>query len=243
MILKKPVVYGAVQKFEGQVSLFNYKGGPNYRDLFPNPPPPGGVPSCAEGGVLGVLPGVVGTIQATEAIKALLGRSETECLSGRLLLYDAMRMKIREVKLQKRENAPAITELIDYRGFCGQAAAEGAAADRSGEEPYTRVEVQKVRERLDEGGEPYVLDVRTEQEAAIVSLPFVDLQQPHRQVAHVVAQLPRDRDILVHCKAGVRSRAACETLAELGFSRERLYSMEGGILAWAKQLDKTMPLY
>ena len=246
VILNKPLVYGAVQQFEGQVSLFNYRGGPNYRDIFPIPPPPGGVPSCAEGGVLGVLPGVIGTLQATEAIKALLGRDEAECLSGRLLQYDAMRMRFREVRLQPRPHLPPITKLVDYRGFCGQMAAETAIANCTGaaaEEPYVRVSIAEVRARLDNSWEPFVLDVRTASEAAIVSLPFVDLQQPHRQVAHVVAALPRDRDILVHCKAGVRSRVACETLAKLGFPRDKLFSMEGGILAWARELDPSMPLY
>ena len=246
IILKKPLVYGAVQRFEGQVSLFNYRGGPNYRDLFPTPPPPGGVPSCAEGGVLGVLPGVIGTLQATEAIKVFLDRDEAECLSGRLLLYDAMRMSFREVRLVSRPHVQPVTQLIDYLGFCGQPAADGATEDLTSaveEEPYVRVGVAEVCARLANSWEPFVLDVRTAQEAAIVSLPFVDLQQPHRQVAHVAAALPRDRDILVHCKAGLRSRIACETLAKLGFLPERLFSMEGGILAWATQLDPSMPLY
>jgi len=239
VILGKPLVYGAVQKFEGQVSVFNYKGGPNYRDMFPNPPPPGAVPSCAEGGILGVLPGVVGTMQATEAVKIVLGRGET--LSGRLLLYDAMTMRFREVKIVARDDAPPITELIDYVGFCGQKQAEGAAAIASARERFARIGVAEANSRLQKGWEPFVLDVRSKTEANIVSLPFRDMLQPHRQMKHIQSQLPRDRDILVHCKTGIRSASACAALAEMGF--ERLYSLDGGINAWAREIDQSMPTY
>jgi len=245
VVLGKPLIYGAIQKFEGQVSVFNYRGGPNYRDLFPEPPPPGEVPSCAEGGVLGILPGVIGCMQATEAIKVALGREEGT-LSGRLLIYDAMRMRFHEVKLRPRPGAAPITSLVDYDGFCGvpSAGAGGSAEAPPPVEPFERIGVEEVaRRKREERWAPYVLDVRSKAEAEIVSLGFVDQLQPHRQVAHIGATLPRDRDILVHCKGGIRSVAACHTLAELGFEPSRLYSLEGGILAWAKKIDKSMPIY
>ena len=244
VLLGKPLIYGAIQKFEGQVSVFNYKGGPNYRDLFPEPPPPGEVPSCAEGGVLGVLPGVIGCMQATEAIKVCLG-VEDGTLSGRLLIYDAMRMRFHEVRLKPSPNAPPITSLINYDGFCGVPATNGQAAPAPPPvEPFVSISVVDVSRRMrEEGWAPFVLDVRSKAEAEIVSLPFADMLQPHRQVSHVASALPRDRDILVHCKGGIRSKAACNTLASLGFDASRLHSMGGGIIQWAKQIEPSMPIY
>ena len=242
VILDKPLIYGAIQKFEGQVSVFNYRGGPNYRDLFPEPPPPGEVPSCAEGGVLGVLPGVIGCMQATEAIKVCLGVEEGT-LSGRLLLYDAMRMRFHEVRLKPTPNAKPITSLVNYDGFCGVPSSGGAPAPPP-EEPFVSISAADVSRRMtQEGWKPFVLDVRSAAEAKIVSFPFADMLQPHRQVSHVASVLPRDRDILVHCKGGIRSKAACQTLADLGFEKAKLYSMDGGIIGWAKNVDKSMPLY
>ena len=241
VILGKPLVYGAVQKFEGQVSVFNYRGGPNYRDLFPQPPPPGEVPSCAEGGVLGIVPGVVGCLQATEALKLAMGREE-DTLSGRLLLYDALRMSFQEIRLKPRRDAPPVTELIDYQGFCSATSCPAAPATAPGTLPFERVSVEDAARRMrEEAWAPYVLDVRTRAEAAIVSMKTVDRQQPHRQVAAIADALPRDRDILVHCKAGGRSAVACTTLSQLGLTR--LFNLEGGITAWAQQIDKSMPIY
>ena len=243
ILLGKPLIYGAVQKFEGQVSVFNYRGGPNYRDLFPEPPPPGEVPSCAEGGVLGILPGVIGCLQATEAIKVALG-VESGTLSGRLLIYNAMRMRFHEVRMAPRSGAPPITQLIDYDGFCrGEATcASTAKKPRVEREPFEHIGVDEAARRMrDDSWQPFVLDVRSRAEAEIVSLPCVDLLQPHRQVAHAAERLPRDRDILVHCKGGVRSKAACHTLAGLGFTR--LYTLDGGIIDWAKRIDQSMPIY
>jgi len=240
VILKKPLVYGAVQKFEGQVSLFNYRGGPNYRDLFPEPPPPGSVPSCAEGGVLGVLPGLVGTLQATEAIKVLLGKGET--LSGRLLIYDAMRIRFHEIQLKPRQNMPPITCLVDYAGFCGAVppVPEGPAATAPAAEGFSRLSVIEVQQRFSDGWTPFVLDVRSAAEAAIASLQN-DMQHPHRTVARIVGQLPPDRDLLVYCKAGGRSATACTTLAVHGF--DRIFNLEGGITAWATHIDTSLPTY
>jgi molybdopterin/thiamine biosynthesis adenylyltransferase/rhodanese-related sulfurtransferase len=236
VILGKPNVYGSIFKFEGQATVFNYRGGPNYRDLYPEPPPPGLVPSCAEGGVLGILPGVIGTIQATETVKILLGKGTT--LSGRLLLYDALNMRFRELKLRRDPQALPITELIDYEQFCGvpQPTEEVPVS-----EPFARLSVTELKARLDGGWTPYVLDVRKPFEADIARLAFADRLEPHETVANIAAELPRDRDIVIHCKLGGRSAKACEALAALGFTR--LYNVEGGITAWAQQIDPTLPTY
>jgi adenylyltransferase/sulfurtransferase len=237
VILKKPNVYGSIFKFEGQASVFNYGGGPNYRDLYPEPPPPGLVPSCAEGGVLGILPGIIGTIQATETVKILLGKGTT--LSGRLLLYDALHMRFRELKLRRDPLARPITGLIDYRQFCGVPGA--VHDDPATSEPFQRIGAVELKRRLDGGWKPFVLDVRKPHEAEIVALSFADRLQPHERVAEIAGELPRDRDIVVHCKAGGRSARACEALAGLGF--ERLYNLEGGITAWSAEVDSSVPRY
>lgn len=239
VILGKPNVYGSIFKFEGQASVFNYGDGPNYRDLYPEPPPPGLVPSCAEGGVLGVLPGIIGTIQATETLKILLGVGNT--LSGRLLLFDALNMSFRELKLRRNPDAPAITGLIDYDQFCG---VPKHTTPRE-EHPvvngrFRRMTVQEIADRRRDGWEPFVLDVRTPSEAAIVQFPWADLLVPHSDVALHLDRLPRDREILVHCKLGGRSSQAAAVLAEAGFD---VVNMEGGITAWARDLDPSMPTY
>ncbi|MBK7760784.1 MAG: molybdopterin-synthase adenylyltransferase MoeB [Deltaproteobacteria bacterium] len=237
VILGKPNVYGSIFKFEGQASVFNYQGGPNYRDLYPEPPPPGLVPSCAEGGVLGILPGVIGCIQATETIKILLGQGTT--LSGRLLLYDALNMRFRELKLRRDPDAKPITQLIDYQEFCGVP----KASDAPPAEPFSRLSVTAAKARLDAGWAPYVLDVRRSSEAEIVKLAFADRLQPHTEVLHIADELPRDRDILIHCKLGGRSAAAAQALADAGFDPQRLYNLDGGITAWAQEIDPSLPTY
>jgi len=249
VLLGKPLVYGAILRFEGQASVFNYRGGPNYRDLLPEPPSPGDVPSCAEGGVLGVLPGVIGCIQATEAIKLITGIGRP--LSGRVLLYNALDMAFREVTLLADPGAPKITTLVDYDCACASAApqspsAAGATAPSQGqgrghEEAFRRVSVADARRALEGGWTPYVLDVRLPQEADIVRLPFSDKLCPHREVEAIASELPRDRDILVYCKVGGRSAQACQKLAELGFSN--IVNLDGGIIAWAKEVDERMPVY
>jgi len=240
VLLGKPNVYGSIFKFEGQATVFNHDGGPNYRDLYPKPPPPGLVPSCAEGGVLGILPGVIGTIQATETVKLLLGKGAS--LSGRLLLYDALNMRFKELKLRPDPNRQPITELIDYEAFCGMPAIEGEQEVQvTGDEPFARMGVAEIKQKMDAGWAPFVLDVRKPHEAEIVSLSFVDLLKPHEEVAEIVQDLPRDRDIVVHCKMGGRSAKACAILAEQGFTR--LTNMEGGITAWANEIDTDLPTY
>ena len=233
-ILGKPNVYGSVFGFEGQASVFNYQDGPTYRDLYPEPPPPGMVPNCAEGGILGVLPGLIGLIQATETIKILLELGQV--LSGRLLLYDALAMRFREIRLGKRPHAQPVTELIDYVQFCGLQ----PSATPSPNGAFARISVQEAKERLDAGWRPYVLDVRKPFEAEISQLAFTHRLHPHETVGQIVDELPRDRDILVYCRSGVRSAEVCGELAALGF---RALNLEGGINAWAQEIDSALPVY
>lgn len=237
VMLGKPNVYGSIFQFEGQATVFNYEDGPQYRDLYPEPPPPGMVPSCAEGGVLGILPGVIGCIQATETIKILLGKGKT--LSGRLMVYDALRMEFRELKLRKDPKGKPITELIDYQQFCGIPQASEAEAESTGD--FVGIDVEEAKKKLDEGWAPYVLDVRKPHEADIAKLDFADRLEPHETVLDIKDDLPTDRDILVHCKLGGRSAKACEALASAGFTR--LYNLEGGINAWASEIDTSLPTY
>lgn len=236
-ILGIPLVYGSIYRFEGQMSVFNYRGGPTYRDLFPTPPSPGSVPSCAEAGVLGVLPAVVGGIQATEALKILLSSETT--LSGRLLLYDAIRMQFQELAFDRDPNRPVITELIDYDEFCGLPQTPAKETDLN--ELFSRISVHDANERLAQGWKPFVLDVRRPAEAEIVSLDFANRLHPHDQVQDIAEELPRDADILVHCKMGGRSAMACEALAAMGFNR--LFNLEGGIVGWASEIDPDLPTY
>lgn len=236
VLLGKPNVYGSIFKFEGQATVFNYQGGPNYRDLYPEPPPPGLVPSCAEGGVLGILPAVIGSIQATETLKILLGKGTT--LSGRLLLYDSLHMRFKELKLRRDPTAKPITELIDYEFFCGLTHDDD---EEEHDEGFTRLSVAEIKAKLDRGWKPYVLDVRKDHEFEIVKLPFVDRLHAHEGILEIADELPEDRDILVHCKAGGRSAIACEALAAAGFTR--LTNMEGGIGAWAREIDPSLPTY
>ena len=234
----KPNVYGSIFRFEGQASVFATKEGPCYRCLYPEPPPPGLVPSCAEGGVLGILPGLVGIIQATETIKLILGSGEP--LIGRLLLVDALAMRFRELKLRKNPDCPAcgthptVTELIDYNQFCGIRGEEAAA-------PSTMKDmtVEELKQRLDKGDDLFVLDVREPHEYQICNLgghliPLNDL--PKR-----VSELDSSREIVVHCKMGGRSAKAVDFLKQAGFSR--VHNLAGGITAWAERIDPKVPKY
>ena len=248
VLLGKPNVYGSIFRFEGQASVFNHEGGPCYRCLYEEPPPPGLVPSCAEGGVLGILPGLIGVVQATEIVKILLGIGET--LSGRLMLYDALGMSFRTLKLRKNPSCvicgpnPTVTELIDYAQFCGvPSAAEGARPtdEASDDEGFARQGVAEIKARLDAGWSPFVLDVRKPHEADIVRFDWADTLIPHEDVGARLSEIPRDRPILVHCKAGGRSAKAAKVLADAGY--EDVTNMEGGITGWASELDPSMPTY
>jgi len=240
ILLGKPNVYGSIFRFEGQATVFGMPGGPCYRCLYPEPPPPGLVPSCAEGGVLGILPGVIGVIQATEAVKLILGKGET--LSGRLLLYDALNMRFRELKLRRNPDCPicgdhrTIHQLIDYHQFCGvprQPAPEPAAAD--GE-----IDVTALKSRMDQGDRFVLVDVRERHEFDICRIPGSTLI-PLSELGRRLGELDRTADIVVHCKSGVRSAKACALLREAGFTR--VTNVRGGILAWSDKVDPSVPKY
>src|SRR3989440_2476479 len=234
----KPNVYGSIFRFEGQASVFATEQGPCYRCLYPEPPPPGLVPSCAEGGVLGILPGLVGVIQATEVIKLVLGKGEP--LIGRLLLVDALAMKFRELKLRKNPDCPVcgthptITKLIDYNEFCGIRGEEAPV-----ETGVPEIQVEELKRRQDAGEDIFVLDVREPHEYQICNIgghliPLGDL--PKR-----VHELDSSREIVAHCRSGVRSAKAVDFLRQTGFRKVR--NLAGGILAWADRVDPKMPKY
>jgi sulfur-carrier protein adenylyltransferase/sulfurtransferase len=234
----KPNVYGSIFRFEGQASVFATETGPCYRCLYPEPPPPGLVPSCAEGGVLGVLPGLIGVIQATETIKLILGQGES--LAGRLLLVEALGMKFRELKLRKDPDCPVcgknptITQLIDYEEFCGIRGQEAPAGN-----DVPAISVEDLKKKLDAKADVFILDVREPHEYQICNLkgyliPVGDL--PKR-----VHELDSSREIVAHCRSGVRSAKAVTFLRRAGFGK--VYNLTGGILAWADKIDTTMPKY
>ena len=238
----KPNVYGSIFRFEGQASVFATKEGPCYRCLYSDPPPPGLVPSCAEGGVLGILPGLVGVIQATEVIKLILGKGDP--LIGRLLLIDALGMKFRELKLRKNPDCPAcgthrtITKLIDYNEFCGIRGGE-RSQEKQVEAGIPEMQVEELKRRLDAGEDLFVLDVREPHEYQICHInghliPLGDL--PKR-----VNELDSSREIVAHCRSGVRSAKAVAFLQQAGF--KKVHNLAGGILAWADRVDPRMPKY
>ena len=238
VLLGKPNVYGSIYRFEGQVSVFATEAGPCYRCLFPEPPPPGLVPSCAEGGVLGVLPGLVGTLQATEAVKLILGIGEP--LVGRLLLVDTLAGGFRTVRLRKDPNCPAcgtrsIKELIDYDQFCGITAAASAADDSIAE--ITPLELAEKQRRGDEFD---LIDVREPHEWSIARIPGARLV-PLATVADAIPTLDRSREIVVHCKGGTRSAKAVRQLRAAGFTR--VSNLTGGITRWSNDVDSNVPKY
>src|SRR5580698_547905 len=239
VILKKPNVYGSIFRFEGQSTIFSYPGGPCYRCLYPEPPPPGLVPSCAEGGVLGILPGTIGLIQATEAVKLILGVGES--LVGRLMLYDALAMRFRELKLRRNPECPvcgdnpSIRELIDYHQFCGipqhVPEPEFVAGD---------ITPKEVKERLDRGDKFQFIDVREPHEYQICSIPGTKLI-PLGELPKRLNELDPNVELVAHCKSGVRSGKAIDLLKQSGF--KKLRNMKGGILAWSDQVDPSVPKY
>ena len=240
VLLGKPNVYGSIFRFEGQATVFYAKEGPCYRCLYPEPPPPGLVPSCAEGGVLGVLPGLVGTIQATEAIKLIVGVGEP--LAGRLLLIDTLGMQFRTVNIRKDPTCPAcgtheIKALIDYEQFCGVRASEAEPRAVGG---FVEVTPRELQSRLARGEELQLIDVREQFEWDIARIPGARLV-PLATLPDVVETLDRDREVVVYCKGGSRSRAAATHLADAGFPR--VTNLTGGILRWQAEVDPTLPRY
>jgi adenylyltransferase/sulfurtransferase len=246
VLLGKPNVYGSIFRFEGQASIFATKGGPCYRCLYPEPPPPGLVPSCAEGGVLGVLPGIIGTIQATEAIKLVIGAGQS--LVGRLMLFDALDMGVRFLKLRRDPKCaicgdhPTVTKLIDYEQFCGVAPAQAAAGPGALPAEFETT-VEELSARLRRGDNVWVLDVREPHEVDICRLEgstVIPLNQLPSRLAEI-PQGPDAPDIVIHCKMGGRSAKATNLLRERGFTR--IQNLKGGILAWIDRIDPTQTKY
>ena len=239
VLLGKPNVYGSIFRFDGQASVFHPPHSPCYRCLYPEPPPPGEVPSCAEGGVLGILPGIIGVIQATEAVKLILGAGEP--LFGRLLHYDALAMTFRTFKVRRNPNCklcgdhPTIKTLIDYELFCGMRGQEAPAPASTGD-----ITVEELKQRLDNGEQVFILDVRNLPEYGICKIAGSTLV-PLLELPQRVRELDRDREMIVHCKSGMRSAKAVAFLREQGFQKVR--NLKGGILEWAAKIDKTMPTY
>ncbi|MGA2755438.1 MAG: molybdopterin-synthase adenylyltransferase MoeB [Terracidiphilus sp.] len=241
VLLGKPNAYGSIFRFEGQASVFATKDGPCYRCLYPEPPPPGLVPSCAEGGVLGILPGLIGVIQATEAIKLILGIGEP--LIGRLLLVDALKMRFRELKLCKNPECPVcgahptVTQLIDYQQFCGlEAASDVQKAVKNG---IPQLSAKDLKRRMDAGENLFILDVREPFEYKIANIGGKLI--PQNEVPQRLAEIDRDREIIVQCKSGGRSQRIAEFLKQSGFPN--VANLAGGILAWSDEVDPTVPKY
>jgi molybdopterin/thiamine biosynthesis adenylyltransferase/rhodanese-related sulfurtransferase/molybdopterin converting factor small subunit len=240
VLLGKPNAYGSIFRFDGQASVFAVKGGPCYRCLYPEPPPPGLVPSCAEGGVLGVLPGVIGVIQATEAIKLILGSGQP--LIGRLLLYDALQMRFRELKLRRDTECPicgdhpTIHALIDYDQFCGVVPAHAQPASAG----VPEVTVEQMKAKLDRGEDFFLLDVREPNEYQICRIEGAKLI-PLGELAQRTGELDPKREMIVHCKMGARSAKAVSLLQERGFNR--VSNLKGGILAWIDRVDPSQTKY
>lgn len=241
VLLNKPNVYGSIYRFEGQATVFNYEDGPNYRDLYPEPPPPGLVPSCAEGGVLGILPGIIGVIQATETVKIILGVGTT--LNGRLLLYNALEMKFRELKLRPNPQRPVIEKLIDYEMFCGIPQAKAAEAQQQSD--LQEMTVQELKQLLDSGTEDFVLlDVRNPNEYEIaripgaVLIPLPDIENGNG--AEQVKELLNGHKLVAHCKMGGRSAKALGILKQAGIEG---INVKGGITAWSREVDPSVPEY
>jgi len=239
VLLGKPNVYGSIFRFEGQASVFWAEEGPCYRCLYPEPPPPGLVPSCAEGGVLGILPGAIGVVQATEAVKLILGIGEP--LVGRLMLYDALGMSFREMKLRKDPGCPicgenpTVTELIDYEEFCGIPQANAVAQENG----VPEITVKELKQKMDDGEPINVLDVREphEYEVANIGVKLVPLGELPRRLA----EFDQNGNFAIHCKTGARSANAVKLLQDAGFGN--VYNVKGGITAWSEEVDPSVPKY
>ncbi len=244
VISGKPNAYGSIFRFEGQASVFATKDGPCYRCLYPEPPPPGLVPSCAEGGVLGVLPGIIGVIQATESLKLMIGIGEP--LIGRFLIYDALKMRFRELKLKKDPECPVcgtnptVTKLIDYDQFCGVVPAAQATENAGGAVNDWEITPVELKKKLDAGETPFILDVREPNEYQINRIPG-SMLIPLGELPRRYQELPRDREIVAQCKMGGRSAKAMDFLKTVGFTNVK--NLKGGILEWIDKVDPSQPKY
>jgi len=241
VLLGKPNAYGSIFRFEGQASVFATEAGPCYRCLYPEPPPPGLVPSCAEGGVLGILPGLVGVIQATEVIKLILGKGDS--LIGRLLLVDALNMRFRELKLRKNPECPVcgtnptVTALIDYDHFCG--IVPETPQEKNLKNGIPQLTVKELKARRDAGEDVFLLDVREPYEFQIAQIGGKLI--PQNDVPQRLAEIPRDREIVVHCRSGARSQRIAEFLKQSGYTQ--VVNLAGGILAWSDEVDSSVQKY
>ena len=241
VLLGKPNVYGSIFRFEGQASVFATEAGPCYRCLYPEPPPPGLVPSCAEGGVLGILPGLVGVIQATEVIKLILGKGDS--LIGRLLLIDALNMRFRELKLRKNPECPVcgtnptVTALIDYDHFCG--IVPETPQEKNVKNGIPQLTVKELKGRRDRGEDVFLLDVREPYEFQIAQIGGKLI--PQNDVPQRLAEIPRDREIVVQCRSGARSQRIAEFLKQSGYTK--VVNLAGGILAWSDEIDPKVQKY
>jgi adenylyltransferase/sulfurtransferase len=241
VLLGKPNAYGSIFRFEGQASVFATKEGPCYRCLYPEPPPPGLVPSCAEGGVLGILPGLVGVIQATEVIKLILGKGSP--LIGRLLLVDALGMRFRELKLHKNPECPVcgenptVKELIDYEHFCG--IVPESKEEKVVKNGIPQLGVKELKRRIDAGEDVFILDVREPYEYQIAQIGGKLI--PQNDVPQRLAEIPRDREIVVQCRSGARSQRIAEFLKQSGYTQ--VVNLAGGILAWSDEIDPKVQKY
>ena len=238
VLLDKPNVYGSIYRFDGQVSIFNYNKGPCYRCLYSSPPPPELVPSCAEGGVLGVLPGIIGTLQANEVLKIILDIGDL--MVNRFLLFDALTMEFNELKITKDENCvicgtnPSITKLIDYKQFCG------IQNDDYKQENFNEITVQELNNLFSNGQIPTVLDVRENHEVDIAKIDKT-LHIPMKEVINRMTELNKNNEIIVLCKSGKRSTEICQLLINNNFNNVK--NLKGGIIAWSKEIDSSIPIY
>lgn len=240
MIIGIPWVYGSIYRFEGQVSVFNYQDGPCYRDLFPEPPPANLIPSCADGGVFGVLPGIIGSLQATEAIKIILNRGQI--LTGKLLVYDAEAMSFRTLKYGKdestRPNLPEVRKMFEDSGWCQTTPLDGDIEEPGtpGGSMFNHLSVSEYQSKKTNGWKPFLIDVRSSDEYAQMRVSFTDLQVPHDEILTKVDEIPQERDIILLCRSGMRSQMAAMFLSKAGYNGENLYNLDGGIMAWSKQI-------
>ena len=238
-----PWIYGSIYRFEGQVSVFNYRGGPSYFDLFPEPPPANSIPSCADGGVFGILPGVIGSLQATEALKIILSRGNV--LSGKLLLYDADLMEFKTLNFAKSNpeashlDLKTITKLFEDSGWCAfqnQSSGEIQEPTSTGEDMFNHLSVAEYKQKKSDGWQPFLIDVRSIGEYEQQRVSFTDLQVAHEEIVTKVDEIPKDRDIILLCRSGMRSQMAAMFLIHEGYSGDKLYNFDGGIMAWSSQL-------
>jgi len=236
-----PWIYGSIYRFEGQASVFNYRGGPCYRDLFPEPPPSNAIPSCAEGGVFGVLPGVIGSIQATEAIKMILDKGQS--LSGKLLIYDAESMDFKSLTFSKNGKSnpdlEQVRKMFEDNGWCEKIPNNDGEIEEpasTGNDMFNNLSVTQYQEKRSNGWQPFLIDVRSDAEYQQKRISFTDLQVPHEEILTRVNEIPIDRDIVLLCRSGMRSQIAAMYLAQDGYDSQKLYNLDGGIIAWSNLL-------